>query len=249
MEIVTAEMIHTAIDSGFGSEKGECAADILVSMGNTVVRGRVIARLRKVSRAAKPRKTPEADEETIARTYLKPSATLMDNVAWPEISTLSRIVLALSFNPTAALDAQLFLPELLHVITLLMGTGPLLLRQTVYGLAVNTVQSLASSTASGDMDPSTLQRLLKKIQTKEVVAYFGLAMNGNSFELVKGEDEGFLVNVEEVTRFLGEVLIAGAVSMGELIKALHSLVKLTGRLRECLACPMDESGRCHLLSA
>ena len=49
VDIVTAELVHAAIDSGFGTDKSECAADVLVSMGGTVVRGRIIARLRKVS--------------------------------------------------------------------------------------------------------------------------------------------------------------------------------------------------------
>ena len=49
IEVVAAELIHTAIDAGFGTERSECVADILVSMGGTVVRGKVIARLRKVN--------------------------------------------------------------------------------------------------------------------------------------------------------------------------------------------------------
>jgi neurofibromin 1 len=215
MEIVIQEVIHIAIDAGFGSEKAECAADVLVSMGGTVVRGRVIARLRKVHLhlcviALNSR-------QIIARTYLKPSPTLMDNIAWPEISTLSRIVLALSFNPTSALDAQLFLPELLHIITLLLGSGPLLIRQTVYGLAVNVVQSLASSAATGGMDSGALQRLLMRLQSKEMHAHFGIVQHGTSFEVLKSDsDDALLNNVEEVARFLSEVLAAGATSMGKL---------------------------------
>jgi len=140
----------------------------------------------------------------------------MDNIAWPEISTLSRIVLALSFNPTSALDAQLFLPELLHIITLLLGSGPLLIRQTVYGLTVNVVQSLASAAATGDMELGALQRLLKRLQSREMHAHFGIAQHGTSFEVLKGDtDEALLNNVEEVARFLGEVLAAGATSIGE----------------------------------
>lgn len=51
VEIAIHELVHTAIDAGFGSEKAECAADVLVSMGGTLVRGRVVGRLRKVSQA------------------------------------------------------------------------------------------------------------------------------------------------------------------------------------------------------
>lgn len=127
-------------------------------------------------------------------------------------------MLALFFNPTSSLDAQLFLPELFHVITLLLGTGSLLMRQTIYGLTVNVVQSLASSAAHGDMDASTLQCLLKRLQSKEMVARFGLILNGASFDIVKTDDETLLTDVEEVAKFLSEVLESGAVSMGELAR-------------------------------
>jgi len=89
------------------------------------------------------------------------------------------------------------------------------MRQTIFGLAVNIVQSLASSPAHGEMDSSVLQRSLQKLQTKEMVAYFGLTLTGSSTDLARGEDESFLTNVEEITKFLSEVLDAGATSVGE----------------------------------
>jgi neurofibromin 1 len=47
-DLVVKELLSTAVDAGLGSEKAECAADILVSLASTAVRGRVIAKLRKV---------------------------------------------------------------------------------------------------------------------------------------------------------------------------------------------------------
>ena len=47
-DIAVLELVNMAIDAGFGSDKAECVSDIVVSMGGTVVRGRIIARLRKV---------------------------------------------------------------------------------------------------------------------------------------------------------------------------------------------------------
>lgn len=207
--------MRIGIDAGAGSEKAECTADILVSMGGTMVRGRVIARLRKVCAAAASAQKLGADAQVIASTYLRPSPTLTDNVAWPEICALSRMVLALSFNPASALDAQLFLPELCHIITVMLGSGPLLVRQTVYGIAVNLLQSLSSSRSTGETDTTNLQRLWKTLQGKEMIRCFGLAINGTSFELVKIEEDKLLGNVEEVTKFLGEVVVSAAVSIGE----------------------------------
>jgi neurofibromin 1 len=44
------ELLHAAVDAGMGSDKAECAGDILVSLNSISVRGRIVARLRKVSR-------------------------------------------------------------------------------------------------------------------------------------------------------------------------------------------------------
>ncbi|WVQ63868.1 uncharacterized protein L199_002024 [Kwoniella botswanensis] len=201
-DIVVVELIHSAVNAGIGSDKAECIGDILVSVSSTAVRGKVIAKLRK----------------TLAQTYLKPSAHITENAAWPEICSLSRITLILGFNPSSSLDTQLFLPEIFHIITLLLGAGPVLMRQTIYGLLVNVIQSLASNPTSGDMDASTLQLLLKRIQQPRIMAAFGLTQGQGSIELsglpMKDEtDLQLLERVEEVSRFLGEVLAAGAISI------------------------------------
>ncbi|OCF40958.1 neurofibromin 1 [Kwoniella heveanensis CBS 569] len=201
-DIVVSELIHAAVDSGIGSDKAECVGDILVSVSSTAVRGKVIARLRK----------------TLAQTYLKPSAHLTENTAWPEICSLARITLILGFNPSSALDTQLFLPETFHLVTLLLGVGPVLMRQTIFGLVVNVIQSLASNPTTGDMDAPTLQHLLKRIQTPQIMAAFGLSQGQGSIELsglqIKDEtDLQTLERVENVSKFLGEVLAAGAVSI------------------------------------
>ena len=190
----------SATEAGLGSEKGEVTGDILIALASTAVRGRVIARLRKA----------------IASTYLTPSFTLRDNQGWSEISILSRITLSLSFCPTSALDTQLYLPEMFYIITLLLGGGPLLMRQTIYGITVNIVQSLSSTPTSGDMDAGALQILMKRLQTKEMLLQFGLVHNGSSLESAPAvNDESTLNMLEQVTRFLSEVLIAGATTIGE----------------------------------
>ncbi|OCF79181.1 neurofibromin 1 [Kwoniella mangroviensis CBS 8886] len=201
-DIVIGELIHSAVDAGIGGDKAECIGDILVSVSSTAVRGKVIAKLRK----------------TLAQTYLKPSAHITENAAWPEICSLSRITLILGFNPSSSLDTQLFLPEIFHIITLLLGAGPVLMLQTIFGLLVNVIQSLAFNATSGDMDASALQLLLKRIQQPQIMAAFGLTQGHGSIELsglpMKDEtDLQLLERVEEVSRFLGEVLAAGAISI------------------------------------
>ena len=88
------------------------------------------------------------------RTSLNPTRTLTENPAWPEIAVLIRFNLMLSFNNK--LHIQLYLPELFHIITTLIATGPPLIRASIHGLIVNLVQSLCTVQT---LDPSNLNRL------------------------------------------------------------------------------------------
>ena len=186
--------------------------------------------------------------QTIAQTYLKPSKMLNHSNAWSEICTLSRIILALAFNPQSSLDTQLFLPDLFHTIILLLGTGPLLMRQTVYGLLLNLLLSLASSPLTGEMDGPTLQHLLMRIQDPDMITAFGLVEISGSLELAGGQqseaDVGHLAYIEEMAKFFGQVIEAGAVSIGRSVEGLSA----DNRMRKCMASSMDGPSGWHMLS-
>ena len=164
---------------------------------------------------------------------------------------LGRINLVLAFNPETPLDTQLFLPELFHVVTLLLGAGPSLMRQTIYGLFVNVIQSLASTPTSGEMDGLALQQLLKRAQSAGTLDAFGLVQSSDSIDLTGGPqkaevDVGMLGHLEEVTKLLGEVLNSGAVSTGT---SKYDSTSLTKRLCKRLASSLDGSSHRHMLSA
>jgi hypothetical protein len=89
------------------------------------------------------------------------------------------------------------------------------MRQTIFGLTVNIVQSLASSAVQGEMDSSALSRLLDRLQSKEMIAHFGLNLVGTTLDLARNDDDSLLISVDEITKFLSEVLEAGAVSVGK----------------------------------
>lgn len=103
----------------------------------------------------------------------------------------------LAFDPASPVDAQLYLPETLHVLTMLAGVGPPLVRQAVYGLCVNTLRTLAAVPPSGEMDSQALLELLGRAQGADAKAWFEGAAPG-------------------LPEYLSEVLVAAAVSMGEL---------------------------------
>ncbi len=125
----------------------------------------------------------------------------------------------LAFSPDSSIDTQMFLPELFHIITILLASGPVLMRQSLYALLVNILQSLASAPTSGDMDEPALQNLLRQLQQADLIGAFGLIPGTGGLELSgkpqKDEpDVQLLDSIELVTKFVGDVLAASAVSMG-----------------------------------
>ncbi|WOO81456.1 Neurofibromin [Vanrija pseudolonga] len=199
VDLVVSELLNYAFAAGPGSERAENAAEILVSLSSTAVKGKLIVRLRK----------------TISQTYSTPTNNLTENNAWTEIIILARLNLALTFSPQSPLDTQVFLPELLFCIVLLAGVGPVLMRQTVYGLTMSIVQSLSISFSGGDMDTTTLHHLLKRLQQPEMINAFGLQQMAYNFELSglsQNDQYGnlYLDSLDLVIKFLMDVLSAGA---------------------------------------
>lgn len=92
------------------------------------------------------------------------------------------------------------------------------MRQTVYGLLINTLHSLASATPTGEMDGPALSDLLARAQEPSMLAHFKLSQTGTN-ELAGNAKESGEMNsldaVDALARFLGEVLVAAAPSLGE----------------------------------
>lgn len=183
---------------------------------------------REAQKGDRPQQTfgSVADIQTIAQTYLKPSTSLVDNAAWSDICALARLNLMMSFVPGDALDTGLFLPEIFHVLTLLAGSGSLLMRQTIYGLFVNIIQSLASSSPTAEMDGTALQQALDKTQSDQIIACFDLVEIGGSMESAtanSGRDDsdvGILDHVGILARFLGDVLVSAAPNLGKYLSTI-----------------------------
>lgn len=183
------------------------------------------------------------------------SNTLPDNNAWLEICTLIRFNAHLAFNPASPITAQLYLPETLHALTMLVGSGTTSIRLTLYQLFINTLRTLAGATPHGDMDTPGLTELLSKAQEAPMLAIFGLARLGAGSELVgSGKEEGELAglkHVQDLAEFLEEVVISAATSTGT---STHDLsiqgpFELTSRLQQRLARPLDGFRRRNLFPA
>lgn len=78
----------------------------------------------------------------IEKTCLSPTQTLEQHSMWNEIAIYLRYLLMLSFNNS--LDVVSHLAFLFHIVTLLVCTGPLMLRASVHGLVINIIHSLCT---------------------------------------------------------------------------------------------------------
>ncbi|CAG8444039.1 5054_t:CDS:10 [Acaulospora morrowiae] len=196
--IIIDEFIKYAVDHGISSSQAETVANTIVTLSSVNVRGKIVSRLRSA----------------ILRTSSAKTKTLTDNPAWTEIAVLIRFNLMLSFNN----NIQLYLPELFHIISLLVATGPPLIRASVHGLIVNLVQSLCTSQQLGEENYKRLTLLLTELSDPNFHYFFGLNQSVNSAfsispESTRNSSETMpLSSLETVIQALLEVIICGAPS-------------------------------------
>ena len=111
--MVLDAFIKRSVSGGLGSVPAEILANTAVALASSkgsLVSRKLIARLCRL----------------IEKTCLSPTASLEQQSMWPDIAILLRYLLMLSFNNS--LDVVNHLPYLWHIVTLLLCTGPLMLR-------------------------------------------------------------------------------------------------------------------------
>lgn len=135
----------------------------------------------------------------------------------------------LSFNNR---NVQLYLPELFYIISILVATGPPLIRASIHGLIVNLVQSLCTSMPLSESNVKRLTLLLTELSEPNFRYFFGLNnVPGNAFVITPEstrdlQDAMPLASLEKVVQALLEVMICGAGSSGECYNILCELSNL-----------------------
>lgn len=123
--------------------------------------------------------------------------------------------LTLSFN--AVVQTEVFLPEICHVVTMIAGTGPSIIRSSVYSIVINLVHSLLTRT--GGCDLVGLASLAEKLTEPRFEHSFGLTASENAKVAENGREiKEFLPpgGLKEIVDALLTLLTAGASSTGEL---------------------------------
>ncbi len=124
LDMVLDAFIKRSASGGIGSIQAEILANTTVALANSngsLVSRKVIGRLCRL----------------IEKTCTSPTQNLEQHFMWNDIAILLRYLLMLSFNNS--LDVINHLPYILHIVTLLVFTGPLTIRASVHGLVMNTL--------------------------------------------------------------------------------------------------------------
>lgn len=196
LEIFVDELMKTAMSYGPQDDSIESVSSIMVGIGTITLRGKVLSRLRKA----------------LNRSSLRATKTLPENAVWSEICVLLQFCLALSFDN--GVQAQLFLPEVFHIVTMLANTGGHSVRQTVYRLLINTIHAMCTSFVLDETKSNKLRATLEVLSEPRgdiFSAPAGFARDGASISTA--QDSGpQLAAVETLAATLFEVCTTAAPS-------------------------------------
>ncbi|PHH65384.1 hypothetical protein CDD81_2488 [Ophiocordyceps australis] len=148
VDIMLDELIKGCLSRGAKTDMWEMASSVLIGIGSISLRGRVLSRLRRA----------------INRSSLRPTKSLPENAVWAEVCLLLRFSMALSFD--SGIQCQLFLPEVLHIVTMLSDTGGHDFSLMVQGLLVNTVHAACTSFALSGVRLAKLRASLQVLHER-----------------------------------------------------------------------------------
>ena len=184
----------------------------------------------------------------MSKVSLKPSNTLPEHQNWNEISTLIRLALVVGSQSTHSGQNYLYVPEIIHLVSLVAGDGPSLVRKSVYGIIMNLLQSLYISRPD-DRAETELVQLINDCTLPENLQLFGLRRETLTAEYSNTELSGERASLdtqEKMTQLLLRIMTvtAGSTGMFYLID-FATICHIFPRFAECLESSMDEFGYCN----
>lgn len=169
--------------------------------------------------------------KVIQNTSLRPMRTLTEHGCWNEISVLIRFTLMLSFNNR--LQVLQFLPEIFHCVSIVVATGPVLIRSSVHGIVINVIQSMVTSQ---ELSPGNLQAmkfLLNELYEPKTKLLFGLGRsNVNAFTRTAETTSSDtpepmpLQSLDTIVKILLQTIQRGSPSIGERIYSWTNLTTI-----------------------
>ena len=197
LDVFLEELIKAAMNFGFGSDGAETIGSICSSFETLTIRSKVIARLRKA----------------LNKSTLRATRHLVDNHAWNEICVLLKICLAISFD--SRVQAQMFLPELFHVITMVVNCGQSPVRVAVHSLLVNTVHSISTSFPLEDSNLAQLKQVLVSLNEPKMRLLFSLNRPTSDATAIQEQrsENATSTSMEQITNLLLDIIAVAAPTM------------------------------------
>ncbi|KAI0355329.1 hypothetical protein OH77DRAFT_1424817 [Trametes cingulata] len=195
LNLILDELMRAAVDGGMGSLRCEKVAETMTALNSINVRGRVLARIRKV----------------IGKTSIKPTRNLADNVHWNEIACLTRLLLVLSNSSKNIVQIQLFVPETMHLVTLIAATGQLYVRCTVFAIVTHMLHGLYSLRLADTTASPEIQAMIDECVQPEGMRLFGLSKPTPTSEYVLYDPpngKAVIDDLEALTRLLLRIMEA-----------------------------------------
>ncbi|KAH9267815.1 hypothetical protein BASA83_009754 [Batrachochytrium salamandrivorans] len=152
--------IETAKNLPFAANETEILANTLITLASPnshAVSGVIIRALR----------------HALSSTYVKPRTSVVDHSAWGLVQILLRFTLMLSFDDKLCLS--IYIADLFHALTLVVGLGSPILRRTVHGIVLNTLQVLLATSGLGETNISGLHIALDKLHDPKYARMFAIS--------------------------------------------------------------------------
>ena len=197
LEMLLDEIIKSGISLRLQNTTLDVLSSAVASIGSMTLRGKVLSRLKKA----------------LNRSSLRPTKHLPDNTVWPEICVLIQFCLGLSFDN--GMQAQLYLPDICHVVTILANTGSFELRLCVHRLLANTVHSMCTSFDLDDGRLSKLRALLDHLidSKRDLLPTAVVHGKDNTSTSASQEHSQNLASVERLTTVLFDICTVAAPSI------------------------------------
>jgi hypothetical protein len=113
-------------------------------------------------------------------------------------------------------QSYLYVPEIIHLVSLIAGEGHSLIRKSVYGIIMNLLQSLYLSRPDDRTEPE-LMRLINDCSLPENLGLFGLqreSLSSRYSNTESGSEKATLDAQEKLTQLLLRIMTVSAGSTG-----------------------------------
>lgn len=196
LDIFLDELMKTVMNFNTQQDIIDSICSTVANIGTVTIRAKFLSRLRKA----------------LNRSSLRPTKSLPENAVWPEICIMLQICLSLSFD--SGIQSQLFLPEVFHIITMLVNTGNQGVRLQVHRFLMNTVHAVCTSFILDDAKLTKLRAsldLLSQPTGELFCAPSPLRRDGTAMSLV-GDNGSALLATENLVSVLLDVCTVAAPS-------------------------------------